>query len=259
MTNDTNGRPALHLDKPAAPQPGSIDYWIDTCRGDLTRLADDLRWAHANGHWPTGRWIDAERGTDLSRGEDERLGRAARYDIGLGDHPSRTALERATTLLVHVDIHLAHAVVALGTRSAQPGLVRADQHRTLANALAVVAAARMRVDVIAEDLAFIDDRRTLRRVRAELDAGGTTLYAAVQVLGRALNRGSPTAAKPTPWCTICRIRPCRPGDKKRCETCHSWKQRHRGRERPRKLDRDENNPRTAAKQRLERGEGWGAA
>lgn len=214
---------------------------------DLARILDEARWAHTHGYHAAGRGLDAEHGTDLSRTEVDRSSGPV-FDLEVGDHRARVAYQHAVKVIRRADLDLARALAGDGVTK-QPPLTR----RT--DVMHPVDLERM-----ARHLAWRLDNADEKRHAAVLYRIGRALDRSVRALITALDRGAQpyTAHKESP-CKTCGIRE-RAKRKTECDTCATWRARHGGAARPKRLDEDSINVARAAQQRrLQRGEGWGVA
>jgi hypothetical protein len=247
---------------------------ITHLRNDLDHLADDLRWAYNDAWWPTATDPNAPSRRNTTNDDRPRPTSvdhldAAPYDIGIGDHLSRAALETAITHLATIETRLARAVYEARTRHRQPALNQPGPHSSLPYIEITLIACSWRLTTLDHDTPQLDPRR-IAAIRPHLNAARSAADSAVRALGRALNRGDTLGiANAEPKCRICGIRPraerrttngaTRASKGGRCDTCAQWHQRN-GTERPRNLDRDAvADALDAARRRRTRGEGYGAA
>jgi len=215
-------------------------------KADLDRIVDAALWAHAHGYNRTGRGLDAEHGTDLSKPEHERDAGPV-YDLQIGAHTARVAYQHAVTAVSLADRLAAVMLLQEGVtfqHDVEPltGYARPHELRQCANRL------RWRLERITPAL----HARRLEAVRRNFDR-------AVRSLSKALDHGPADGiAHGEKMCRTCGIRPS--ADRKaECDTCATWRRRN-GSARPLKLDADAvNQARAAQARRLARNEGWGEA
>lgn len=240
---------------------------VRACHKALGRIGDGIRWAYCAGWYPGRRWTGEPRGAEMRLAlpaDDDRVA-GARDDIGMGDYNARRAV-----------------------RSAGPALSIASER--IGEALAVIAAAnRFRSFPRRVALASVESLDALDRALRQLDAQLDTLDAAdlgalndlavAYVAGRlstaegvlvSIERrlarwsdGVPESRElPTPLCVTCerRPRPIRRGVVvgRECDTCATYRYRHKGQARPKTLDNDDRRAAAeAAKRRAAAGQGWG--
>ena len=224
---------------------------------DLDRIEDELRWAHADGYWPTNA---APSHGPASPTPDDRIGdhiSGARHDIGIGNHRRRQAIARAVVALRIAETHLA---TAAGIAGGWWPRVLFRGPSTCERALRSIEVARLRVE-------FIRSRPQRHDViRSPLAAAARATASAAAILQAAWvdrdDDGTQAPVELGPACRICRIRPAAPKDQRtggRCATCKRFRDRH-GFERPRTEDSDGiAGARAAQQRRRARGEGWGEA
>lgn len=223
--------------------------------------------------WPTGGGLDKPKGASLARPVDTHDPDhvpGSTYDLGVGDHRSRAAVQESAGRLAVVEARLASAVLDAGVRARQPALVKPTPTSGSDHLVRAVASCRWRTAALAEDGLLVTPAG-LRAVRIHLRPAATESARVSRLLGRALGRGSTGGiAHAEPKCRICGIRPraersgpngtTRASEGGRCHTCAQWCQRNRGQERPRSFDEDAvGDALAAAARRRTRGEGWGAA
>lgn len=229
---------------------------LTAIRNDLTQLPDWLRWAHTDAYTPAAPNPDApRRGQPADTGEDHI--RAARYDIGIGNHRTRTRYQRAGHELRRIEAGLAVAVALHGCRKGPARrLARLEQPR-LADLLASIDDDRCRLDLLdavagPPSWCARDAREAVVVAARAAEAAWLTLRSAWEV-GRADPESQAVGEK---RCRVCKIRAAK---KKggRCSICADFYAR-RGHERPRSLD-SVSAAKEAQERRVARGEGWGMA
>lgn len=222
-------------------------------RSDLATIVDQARWAYIHGYSKAGHGLDAERGVDLSRTEDERM-KGPTFDLEVGDHKARTAYQAAVVAVARADVLLASLVAG-----AQPPLIRLTMFARPDQLARVASHAAWRAEH-----ATVKNGRRVRTIRAGLDR-------AVRGLSKAMDDGPADgiAHAETP-CKTCKVRPraervngdggeARPTQAGECDTCATWRKRN-GRSRPTSLDSGPLMEARAAQQRRRaRGEDFGAA
>lgn len=225
-------------------------------RDDLPAIADNLRWAHTHGHYAETRDHDAPTARVAPPPDDQRPDhiRAARHDLGIGDHRTRVAYQQALHHLRRAETALRLAVHLTG--QAQPRRALGHEHPTLHDALTAIHRARTRCQLLEHTDTHIrraDIRRAVRAAAHEVDQAWWKLTGAFQI-GAA---NPDTHATGEPMCRICEIRPRAEKTGGRCNTCATWRARNKT-ERPKKLD-GVREAHDAKHRRAARGEGWGTA
>lgn len=219
---------------------------IDDILTDLDSLIDQAMWAHVHGYWKEGHGLDAEHGTDLSRSEADRQ-KGPTYDLEIGCHTARVAYQGAVSAVSGSDV-LAAAILH------RQGLVNQLPVEPL-DVYVFPFYLRRTAHRLAWRLGRIDetrDKADLLTIRKNLDK-------ALRGLSKTFEHGTiPSALRENP-CRTCGIRDRAP-KRTECKTCETWRLRHDGQPRPKKLDADSiNQARAAQIRRLARGDGWGAA
>lgn len=238
----------------------------------LASVEDGARWAHAIAYGKAGRGLGATRGVVNPESLDERdpdQVPGATYDIGVGDHGTRSAYQLVAHRLGRVERHLDQALfVVTGHRLALAQPTAFTPASELIARRGVIPTCRRRLRAIELHLprTGITVRRRARppllRSWEELNHGDIHLV-------EQFERGYRPELSPFPLCTICGIRAAavRWSDKHqrwvathagRCNTCAHYYRTHNGAERPRHLDNIDD-ALEAQLRRLERGEGWGEA
>lgn len=221
---------------------------LDAIRDDLSKIVDQAMWAHGIGYSKPGRGLDAERGADLSRTEEEREKGGTRQ-IEIGDKRCRVAYRRAVRAVTKADHAAALMLVQQGV-TFQLKVVPLTDYSFPTDLRRTAVRLRWRLDRIEE-----------KQHKAELADIHTLFDKAIRGLARALDHGSTvvyTAHRDNP-CRTCGIRQRRPKGIE-CKTCETWRFRHEGKTRPVSLDHDSvNEARAAQVRRMARDEGWGVA
>lgn len=235
-----------------------VDDPIAAIVRDLALIADSGRWAWTHGYWPAGRGLDAERGADLARTEQDRAA-GPKFDLEIGDHRAREAYQAACHAVRLAGRNLAVFAAADG-HLRQPARPVLDGYSPPTELAAATAHATWCAEHLAQPL----------RWRAGVDHVRRTLDATVRQLSKALDQGTADGiAHNEPMCKTCGTRPmaerAKPDGTKRperggeCDTCATWRRRNGG-PRPKRLDQDSiSAAREAQARRRERGEDWGAA
>lgn len=213
-------------------------------RTDLAKIVDQALWAHSHGYNRTGRGLDAEHGTDLSKPELDRDAGPV-FDLQVGDHRARVAYQHAVRALTRAD-RLCAAMLALDGVTFQHPIARlTDYARPFA------------LQQTAARLVWRLDRLDVERHAKRLERVRSMFDRAVRGLSTALDHGTADgiahAERP---CRTCGVRES--ADRKtECDTCATWRRRN-GTTRPKHLDATAvNEARLAQARRLARGEGWG--
>lgn len=219
---------------------------------DLADVDSEIRWAHTDAYSPHA--PDPDRPSRRAPVDDQQPDTVpgARHDIGIGDHRSRAAYQRAVHQLHQAETYLVLAVALAG--QPQPRR-RLTTHPTHADVLDAIRLASRRAATIAD---YDGPHRT--QVRRALTAARHRTDAAWRTLTAAFQRGTvdpDTQAVGEPPCRVCGVRPRAPKAGGRCNTCATWKARN-GFERPRHLD-GHDEARAAAQRRRNRGQGYGEA
>lgn len=225
-------------------------FALDSAKADLANIGRDLVTVEANAYWP-GTPIDGNGGASALP-EEERAKAAPKYDLGIGDYPSRCALHASGPKLAQADRIFATALWHAGT-TLQPKLMPCDESSSAAFLRATVITVTWRTEQLRKVPANLVDRG----VRDFVETGADVLKATSKGLLAALVRGriEPPRRPPRPLCRICglRERGLRAGG--RCSTCALWAYRHGGKERPRSMDDDVRVvPHEAKARRVARGE-----
>lgn len=243
----------------------NLSELVARCRADLVDIRENLRWAHADGYNATNATQSRDR-QSIHVVDDEAPVEAApivleesdpdkvkgpRFDLGIGDHQSRTAYRHSVDYLRRAEGYLAIAVWRLGAKH-QPAIVRPVPSMHLGYLERCIAGNVVR-------LGMITDRAptSTRRVDRQVENAARELDRAWHSLNHAFERGSidPDSQAFADACRICGIRPNAPKSGGRCNTCYVWKQRN-GFERPTTLD-SVHDARLAKQRRIRRGDGWG--
>lgn len=222
---------------------GEPDEYDQGMLGDVAYIAEAVRWAWTEAWDPN---IGArERGayhrpqTDEEKAQAERddcYVPGPRYDPGIGNHQAQDALRTAAVALTVCDTYLDNACLTalpIEQRRQLPVLACVD-NGTLAELDNAINTIRWRLNYLTDRATRLDKAaakqvlrlvrradRQLRRARGPLEA----------IMRRASKDSSIAAAE---LCNNCNKRP-RLRDRKRCSTCHTYKQRN-GAERPGELD-----------------------
>ena len=237
------------------------------CGRSLDRIGDGIRWAYSAGWYPGRRWTGEPRGAEMRlalAANDDRVA-GARDDIGMGDYSARRAVRSAGPALSTASARIGEALavvaaagrfrsfprpVALGAVESLDALDRAL--RQLDAQLEVLAAANL--DTL-NDLAG-------SYVAARLSTAEGVLVSIERRLARWSDGVPESRELPTPLCVTCerRPRPIRRGvvAGRECDTCATYRYRHKGQARPKALDNDDRRATAeAAKRRAAAGQGWG--
>ena len=240
------------------------------CSLALARVADGLRWAFAAGWYPGRRWIGEPKGAEmrLALADDDDRVRGPRDDIGMGDYKARQVVRGAgpklTVLSRTVGRVVAADAVAHRAR-AVPRCVDLPNITDLADIGRAVRQLDAQLDRLTMPGAFAAfNDLALAWASGELTRARDLLTGLERSLARWADAVPESKALPTPMCVTCNLRP-RPVRKgavagRECDTCATWRHRHKGKPRPTSLDADDR--RTANEARLRRaaaGQGWGMA
>lgn len=267
------------------PPAHPLDPHLAQLDGDLRRIADDLRWAHADAWWPAthdplepssrNSTRDTER--DTNKTDDPDHIPARRYDLGMGgDDTTRRCVTLVAVQLRLVEFRLAAGVWTANLRPQQPGLQKPSGTSSLAELETTITACIWRATAVRDDASQLDPP-TRSAVRHHVKIAAHASGRAVRELGTALSRGETGGvAHAEPKCRVCDIRPqaqrehqvrqpngsratiTRASKGGRCDTCSQYFSRN-GNERPRALDQDNvDDALAAAGRRRARGEGWGS-
>lgn len=207
-----------------------LDDLLAGMASDLAAIHKALGWAEGYGYGKPGRGLDAEHGTDLARSEAERLA-GPTYDLGIGDHGARLALQRALPRLARVEVLLICANAAAGwTRIASSyGMVALGEVPTSSHIALSIRVIDVLLDSLVEHLP--GDAVGRRRVERWAFKASQHLTWCLGGFSRALDRGE--VSKPsTPMCKNGPHAPASPKQaENRCEACAQWFRRN-GFERP---------------------------
>lgn len=225
----------------------------EAIRRDALIIADQAKWAFQSAYSKAGRGLEAERGTDTSRSERDKLS-GPTYDLELGDHRAREAYHHATEAVSLADVMLSGHLLGEGVTT-QPSPVKLGPYATPHDLEQAVRRITWRCDQITADDGLNHVRRLLDKT--------------VRALSRALDHG-PVTTIGEPLCRTCTIRPqaqrptttgSRPTKAGECDTCATWRGRNGG-PRPKTLDDRElagvAAARAAQVRRHQRGQGWGS-
>lgn len=230
-----------------------VDDPIAAIIRDLALITDSARWAWTHGYWPAGRGLDAERGADLARTEQDRAA-GPRFDLEIGDHRAREAYQAACLTVRIAGRNLAVFAAADG-HLRQPARPILDGYSPPTELAAATAHATWCAQHLNQPLRW---RTGVDHVRRTLDATVRQLWKALESGPTdALHQVEPRREVPASLrCNICGWRHKHPKLGGRCTTCAKYQRRH-GTERPKHLDGID--PREAQRKRTQRGEGFGAA
>ena len=229
---------------------------LDIIRRDLDAIDDSIRWARADGYWPTN--ATPARPVSIGPPPDDRATDRVpgpRDDFGIGSHRRRQAITAATVDLRQAELWITTAAAIVGHTEPRHLATRHDADA----ALAAVTAMRPKVDAIAAGT-------ILDCLQWALITASWRLLRARRILDASFREGDDDTRPPVqpdgPNCRICGIRPAAPKEHRtggRCATCKRYRDRH-GYERPRTEDTDGiAGARAAQARRRARGEGWGEA
>jgi hypothetical protein len=267
------------------PPAHPLDPHLTQLAADLRRIADDLRWAHADAWWPATHdplepsSRSGSRDTDPvdERAADPDHVTASRYDLGMGgDDITRRCVEQVAQQLRLIEFRLAAAIWTANTRAQQPALHKPAGTSPLDELETTITACIWRATAIRDDVAQLG-HATRSAVRHHVKLAARSSGRAVRELDTAMSRGETGGvAHAEPKCRICEIRPqaqrehqvrqangsratvTRASKGGRCDTCSQYFSRN-GNERPRALDQDNvDDALAAAGRRRARGEGWGS-
>ena len=238
------------------------------CRDLLARVDEGVRWAYSAGWYPGHRWVGEPPGREmyLANADEDRRDHVpgAPHDIGLGDYKARQAVRRVGPGLTKASAFLEDAcelvAVAQGTGQIPRAVVLED--------VIPLAAINRAVPQINAQLSFLLDHKPDLTPEARKYVAGRIVQARTNLstLAAGLDRWAAHVPEsktlPVRLCKTCQSRPCpvRNGRivSKECDTCATWRYRHKGHTRPPTLDdRDRDAPKDAQARRVAAGEGWG--
>lgn len=240
---------------------------VHACSKTLARVDEGLRWAYSAGWFPSRRWTGEPRGSDMRLAGPVQSDKVAgpKDDIGMGDYHARRAVRSAGPSLTTASANIGRALQVLALAHhlrAIPGPTRlfaVESIDTLARAVRQVGA---QLDVLAAGgFGALNDLSTAYVVARLTNAESVLLG-----IDRRLSRWSESVPEsrdiPTPLCVTCerRPRPLRKGVVvgRECDTCATYRYRHKGQARPKSLDKDDRQSVIdAAGRRAAAGQGWG--
>lgn len=238
------------------------------CIKTLDRVHDGLRWAFSAGWYPGRRWIGEARGAEMriARPESDDRVKGAKHDIGMGDHRARETVRAAGPRLSkaseEVGKVLGVCVVAFDLRLCprSVGTVTFDGISTIDTAV-------RRLD---HQLDFVTacpmvpqfNHLALRWATDHMRRAESLLGAVNGSLARWADSVPESRTVDLPLCVTCgrRPRPLRRGVVvgRECDTCATYRYRHKGQARPKSLDKDDRQAVIdAAGRRAAAGQGWG--
>lgn len=237
------------------------------CRATLDRVLEDMRWAYAAGWGTRNRPLDEPKGAALyvaGSGLDDKVP-GARHDIGVGDYAARRALGGALGYLVDASgaLDLVAQMVQAVHRVPRPAPLR-PVSPTLDAIGRAARQVRAQLDLAAVDewLEPLNAVATAHAAQA-VEQAANLLTLAAKALDRWSESARPSTTLPPPMCPTCHLRE-RPSRGRRtareCDTCATWRVRHKGKPRPRSMDEgDRDAGKMAAQRRRAAGQGWGMA
>lgn len=250
------------------PEPHPVAAAARDCLPALDRVLDGMRWAYVAGWGTSTRPLDEPKGAALyvaGSGLDDRVP-GARYDIGAGDYAARRALTGALGFLVDASgalDPLAQMVQAIH-RMPRPARLRPVSTVTLDAIGRAVGQVRAQLALATVDEWLEPFNSTATAYAAQaVDQAANLLDLARKALDRWADGARPSASLPAPMCPTCQTRQ-RPSRGRRtareCDTCATWRVRHKGAPRPRRMDDDDRQAvKLAAQRRKAAGQGWGMA
>lgn len=224
-------------------------------RGDLEHVVGAIRWAW-DAAWdiPAQQRADEDRGASTGNANHVELSPSGaviveprdpckvpgeKFDIGLGDHRARRAIQLAGPRLTKCEIALDIACI-LADKGAGPRQLPViqllDENANARQLNQVTNHIRWRLDYLA-DHATTMSRTNAHHALKELVRADRALLAARGPFDRAQRAASRDASinDPDKVCSNCKVRN-KLSDRKLCATCNTYKQRNKGKDRPADLD-----------------------
>jgi hypothetical protein len=252
------------------PSPAACAATARAAAKTLARVDDGLRWAFSAGWYPTRRWIGEPKGAEmrLARPDDDDRVAGARDDIGMGDYAARRVVRAAGPRLSTASATVGEVVAAVAAARRSGHFPRPVSVASLDSLDALTRATRQlsyQLDLVYDAGAFaLFNSVALAWAHGKLTSTADLLTALERSLARWTEGVPESRSVPIALCVTCDLRP-RPIRKgvvagRECDTCATWRYRHKGQARPKALDKDDRAAATAARQRrAAAGLGWGMA
>lgn len=240
---------------------------VHACSKTLARVDEGLRWAYSAGWFPARRWTGEPRGSDMRLAGPVQSDKVAgpKDDIGMGDYHARRAVRSAGPSLTIASTNIGRALQVLALAHhlrAIPGPIRLHAVESIDALTRAVRQVDAQLDVL--DACGFDALNNISTayVVARLSSAESVLVGIDRRLSRWSESVPESRELPTPLCVTCerRPRPLRKGVVvgRECDTCATYRYRHKGQARPKKLDNDERREAVeAGKRRAAAGQGWG--